>query len=72
MICPKCRRDVQPKGWNTGLQELVTFRVHHAMEHGEKVDMADAMEIRAQFEQQGTKGEPLYLLVTDEMEDRYL
>jgi hypothetical protein len=52
MRCPvaSCMRDVQPKGFCTGLQELLAIRIHLARDHGIFKDTKDVLELRVDEE----------------------
>lgn len=53
--CPHCKTDVHARGLETGLQEILAYRIHVGRAHGVFVRTDQAAEHRATLEEAGAK-----------------
>ncbi len=74
MICPvaSCRRDVQPMGLPTGLQELLAMRIHLLKDHGVYKSMMAVMALRVDDDHSGMKANETLWIDVERLEEKWL
>ncbi len=73
-MCPMvtCRKDVQPTGLPTGLQELLAMRIHLLRDHGVYRSMNQVMELRVDDEDSGMEASEILWIDVEALEDNWL